>query len=50
MVWMFAGIGSIIFSYIPALWGDGLLSISSVILGVVGGLLGIYVGWKIGEY
>lgn len=49
LVWTGAGIGSIIGSYLPKLWGSGLLSFSSIILGTIGGLLGVYVGYKISQ-
>ena len=35
-------IGSIVGGYIPALWGAGIFSLSSIIGNVIGGLLGIY--------
>jgi len=40
-------IGSTIGSYIPALWGAGLFSFSSIISGALGAILGIYVGFKL---
>ncbi len=33
--------------YIPLLWGDGYLSISSVVLTAVGGIFGIWLGYKL---
>ena len=42
-------IGSAVGSFIPELWGAGLFSMSSVIWSGVGGLLGIYVGFKLGQ-
>jgi len=42
-------IGSFIGSYIPALWGDGSFSMSSMLLGVIGGVAGIWAGYKIGQ-
>jgi hypothetical protein len=47
MVWIGASIGGAIGGYIPALWGDNFLSLWSVILSTVGGLLGIYLVYKI---
>ncbi len=40
-------IGSMVGSYIPALWGAGIFSFSSIILSGVGGIAGIWLGWKI---
>jgi len=39
-------IGSIIGAYIPALWGAGLISISSVIFSTLGALVGFIIAWK----
>jgi len=41
-----AFIGSIIGAYIPALWGAGVLSISSIIFSAIGGIAGIVIVWK----
>jgi hypothetical protein len=40
-------VGSTFGSWIPSLWGAGWLSISSVLLGAVGGIAGIWAGYKI---
>jgi len=40
-------VGSIVGSYVPALWGAGWLSIASVLIGGIGGLLGIWAGYKV---
>jgi hypothetical protein len=47
LVWIFMAIGSTIGGYIPALWGDGFFSMWSVILTAVGGIAGIYIGFKL---
>ncbi|MCJ7805817.1 hypothetical protein MUP46_04230 [Patescibacteria group bacterium] len=39
-------IGSVIGAYIPALWGAGLFSFSSVIFSAIGGIAGIVIVWK----
>jgi hypothetical protein len=44
-----AFIGSLIGGYIPALWGDSLLSYSSVLLSGLGGIIGVILGLKIGR-
>lgn len=46
LIWIFMVIGSAIGSYIPALWGGGFLSFSSVILSAAGGIAGIWLGYK----
>jgi len=45
-VYLFAFIGSTIGSFIPSLWGDSFLSFTSVILGGILGLAGIYLALK----
>ncbi len=40
-------VGSTLGSCVPTLWGAGWLSIASVLFGGVGGLLGIWAGYKV---
>ena len=42
-------IGSIIGGYIPVLWGAGLLSYSSVLFSGIGGILGVWIGYKFSD-
>jgi hypothetical protein len=46
LVWIGMFIGSAIGGAIPMLWGDSFLSITSVILTAVGGIAGIWVGYR----
>ncbi|HWA52352.1 MAG TPA: hypothetical protein VG895_04855 [Patescibacteria group bacterium] len=46
LVYIGAFIGGTIGSLIPNLWGAGFLSFSSVILGGIGGLIGIFIVLK----
>jgi hypothetical protein len=39
-------VGSTIGSFVPLLWGDSLLSFSSIIFTAIGGFAGIYIGYK----
>ena len=39
--------GSFIGGYVPVLWGAGLLSFTSVIGNAIGGLLGIWITYKL---
>jgi hypothetical protein len=39
-------IGSVIGAYIPALWGAGLFSLSSLIFSALGGIAGIIIVFK----
>lgn len=43
-------VGSYAGSYLPVLWGGGVFSLSSVILGAVGALLGIFGGLKLAGF
>ena len=47
VVWIGALIGSTIASFIPILWGDSVFSFSSIILGSIGAIIGIYFGYKL---
>jgi uncharacterized membrane protein YeaQ/YmgE (transglycosylase-associated protein family) len=50
-VWIGMFVGSLIGGYIPALWGDtNLFSFASLILGTIGAVAGIYLGWKMSRY
>ncbi len=40
-------IGSTIGSFIPLIWGDGFLSLSSVFFTALGGFAGIWIGYKL---
>ena len=48
-IWIGMFIGSTIGAYVPALWGAGVLSFSSIILSAVGGIAGIWGGWRLGQ-
>lgn len=49
LIWLGFFIGSLVGSYVPALWGAGVFSFSSILCGAVGGLVGVWAGFKIGE-
>ena len=49
LIWIGLSIGSTIGAYVPALWGGSLFSLSSVLLTAVGGLAGIWTGFKLGH-
>ncbi len=48
-IWIGLFAGSTIGSFIPMLWGAGLLSASSIIFSGLGGILGIWAGYKFGR-
>jgi hypothetical protein len=45
-IWIGVFIGSTIGSLIPALWGDDMLSYSSVLFSGAGALVGLWIGFK----
>lgn len=47
LIWIGAFIGSTLGGLIPALWGASMFSLSSVFFTFLGGLAGIYIGFKI---
>jgi hypothetical protein len=49
LVWIGVFVGGSLGGFIPTLWGASSLSLSSVLLTAVGGLLGIWVGFKLGS-
>lgn len=40
-------IGSLVGGYMPVLWGESMFSFTSVIFTAVGGIVGIWLGFKI---
>jgi phage tail tape-measure protein len=42
-------VGSMVGGYAPMLFGAGLFSVTSIITSTIGGFLGIYIGYKIGQ-
>ncbi len=48
-IWLGLFVGSFIGGYLPELWGAGLFSFSSVIGSFLGGVAGIWAGYKIGN-
>jgi len=49
MCYIGAFIGSAIGGYIPVLWGGEMLSLSGVFFSMIGGVAGIWVGYRIGQ-
>jgi hypothetical protein len=49
LIWVTTVIGSSIGGYAPLLWGANVFSFSSIILGTLGGILGIWLGFKIAQ-
>jgi xanthosine utilization system XapX-like protein len=47
LIWIFMAVGSLIGGFIPSLWGADSFSLSPLIFGSIGGIIGIYIGYKI---
>lgn len=50
LIWIGAIVGSTAGSFIPELWGAGAFTFSSIILGTLGGIAGIWLGFKASRY
>ena len=50
LIWVGLTIGSAIGGYLPVLWGGDVISFSSVVLSAAGGIVGIWLGYRFGEY
>ena len=42
-------VGSTLGSFVPSLWGEGVFSFSSILLGFVGAFAGLWIGFKISQ-
>ncbi len=49
IIWIGMFIGSTVGSYIPSLWGAGVFSFSSLLFATLGGFVGIWFGFRIGQ-
>jgi hypothetical protein len=47
MIYFGATVGSLAGGYIPGLWGAGIFSGWSFLLGTLGGLLGVYLAYQL---
>lgn len=49
LIWIGVFVGTTVGGFIPTLWGAGMLSFSSIMWSTVGGLAGIYLGFKLSK-
>ncbi|MGC9605164.1 MAG: hypothetical protein ABSF56_00155 [Minisyncoccia bacterium] len=49
LIWIGVFVGGTVGSYIPVLFGADVFSFSSIILGMFGGLFGIWAGFKLSQ-
>jgi hypothetical protein len=50
IIWLGMAVGSALGGMVPLLWGSNLFSFSSVILTGVGGVLGIWLGFRLSNF
>ncbi len=48
-IWLGLIVGSTLGGLVPMLWGDDLISIAGIALSMVGGIVGILAGYKLGQ-
>jgi hypothetical protein len=49
LIWIGLFIGSTVGGLLPQLWGASIFSLLAIILSFLGGLAGIWIGYKIGQ-
>lgn len=49
LIWLGMTVGMFAGSFLPALWGASELSLSSIIFSGIGGFVGIWAGYKLGQ-
>jgi hypothetical protein len=49
LVWIGLFVGSTIGNMLPLLWGGDAISLSGVLLSLVGGIAGIWIGYRWGQ-
>jgi hypothetical protein len=49
LIWLGMFVGSTVAGFVPNLWGSGFLSLSGLVCSGAGGLLGIWLGYKVGN-
>ena len=49
LIWIWIAIGSTVGGMIPALWGEGVFSVSALVFSSIGAFVGIYIGFKMGQ-
>ncbi|MEI8249324.1 MAG: hypothetical protein WCG07_02405 [Candidatus Taylorbacteria bacterium] len=47
LIWIGVFVGSTAGSFVPLLWGESEFSMSSIILSTLGGIVGIWLGYKL---
>ncbi len=47
LIWIGMAVGSIVGGFVPMLWGDSGFSMSGIFFNALGGIAGIYAGYKL---
>ena len=47
VIWLCAAVGGTVGSLAPALWGASEMSLSSIVLGLIGGVAGVFLGARL---
>jgi hypothetical protein len=50
LIWLGLFVGSFVGGYVPTLWGASAFGIASVVGTAIGSIVGIYFGYRIGNY
>jgi len=50
LVWIGMLVGSLVGGYLPLAWGADILSFSPLLCSTAGGILGIWLGFKLGDW
>ena len=50
LIGLCALVGSLVGGYVPVLWGASSFSLVSLLFGALGGIAGVFVGVRIGDY
>jgi hypothetical protein len=48
-VWIGLIVGSTVGNLIPTLWGGDAISLSGILFSLIGGIIGIWVGFRVGQ-
>jgi hypothetical protein len=49
LIWLGFFVGSTVGGMLPSMWGADMLSISGIVLSLVGGVLGIWAGYRLAK-
>ena len=47
VIWLCAALGGTVGSFVPAVWGGSEMSLSSLALGLIGGVAGVFLGARL---